>query len=454
MCTPLLGAGYLIGYLRRKGVKCSYIDAIKTRQTIEEIAVICKDDKPDLIAITIMTLFYDNAKSLINRLSPLGIPVVVGGSHVSALPVETLRDTKADYAIYGEGEEVLFELVKFLEGGGRKDRTNKIDIKGLVYRDYKGNIIRNQPAPLIEDLNGLPFPAWDLMDPRTYPFAPHGSIAKEYPIAPVLTSRGCPFNCDYCSVNVVWRNRYRMRSVKNVVDEIEFLIKNYGVKEIHFEDDNLTITKKRITDICHEITRRKLKFIWSCPNGVRVDSLDKETLNIMKKAGCYSLSFGIESGLQEMLNNVNKKLDLSVAKGVVDITKKLGIETRAFFILGLPEETMKTARKTIDFALSLNLDLAGFFTFVPMPGSNIFNKWVRKNDIDVMKIDWSRMNKSGGKNSISICELSPKQLSTLQKGAYRNFYLRPHIVFRMIMKIRPIQLKWLMKRFFSMVKSK
>jgi len=446
MCTPLLGVGYLMGYLKNKGVECEYIDGVKTRQSIKEIVEVCRNKTPDLIAVTIMTVFYNNAKKLINALSQLNIPIVIGGAHVSALPVKTLKDLKGDYAIYGEGEKTLYKLVEHL-----KNKKNDIrKIEGMVYKDNRGNVIKNPPMSLIENLDELPLPAWDLMDPRTYPFAPHGSIAKEYPVAPILTSRGCPFSCDFCSVNVIWRNKYRMRSIENVVDEIEFLVKKYGVKEIHFEDDNLTLTKGRVVKLCKEITRRKLRFIWSCPNGVRIDSLDEETLRFMKRSGCYSLTFGIESGNQEILNNVNKRLNLKVVKRVVDMTKKLGIETRAFFIIGLPGETRRTVEETIDFALSLNLDIAGFFLLALLPGSKIFNEWIKKNGIDMAEIDWTRINKSRGKDPISICNLSSRQICMLYKRAYRKFYLRPHILFRTMGKLRIIQVKWLMKRFLSM----
>jgi len=369
MCTPLLGVGYLMGYLKNKGVECEYIDGVKTRQSIKEIVEVCRNKTPDLIAVTIMTVFYNNAKKLINALSQLNIPIVIGGAHVSALPVKTLKDLKGDYAIYGEGEKTLYKLVEHL-----KNKKNDIrKIEGMVYKDNRGNVIKNPPMSLIENLDELPLPAWDLMDPRTYPFAPHGSIAKEYPVAPILTSRGCPFSCDFCSVNVIWRNKYRMRSIENVVDEIEFLVKKYGVKEIHFEDDNLTLTKGRGVKLCKEITRRKLRFIWSCPNGVRIDSLDEETLRFMKRSGCYSLTFGIESGNQEILNNVNKRLNLKVVKRVVDMTKKSGIETRAFFIIGLPGSTYEKDMKSIGWMIKKRI-FGHFSYYVPFDKEMQYDK--------------------------------------------------------------------------------
>lgn len=448
MCTPMLGVGYLISFLRDNGFECDYIDAVKTKDSISDIVFSCKEKKPDLIAISIMTMFYNNAKELINKLKILNIPIVIGGAHVSALPVYSFEDLNVDYAIYGEGEYPLLGLMELLKSNNISDE-NLLKINGLVFRENSGLIRKNSPSELISDLDSLSMPAWDLMDPRTYPFAPHGSVAKRFPIASILSSRGCPFNCDYCAVNVMWRGKYRMRSIKNVVDEIEFLVKKYGVKEIHFEDDNLTVSKSRIIELCDEIVNRKLGIVWACPNGVRIDTLDLEILKKMKASGCYSLSFGIESGSQKILDGVNKRLDLRIVKHIVDLTTRVGIETRAFFILGLPGETLETINETVEFALELNLEVAGFFILTPLPGTKVFSDWLNRTGFSLADLDWDRLNKSSGKDPISVCDLSSDELSLQYKKAFRRFYLRPKIMWKTMLKVKPLQIKHLFKRFLS-----
>ena len=230
------------------------------------------------------------------------------------------------------------------------------------------------------------------MNPSTYSTAPHGTIVKDFPVAPVLSSRGCPYNCDYCAVNSIWKRKYRTRSIENIVDEIELLIKRYGVKEIHFEDDNLTLNRQRVIELCDEIKRRNLKFSWACPNGIRIDTLDEKLLKRMKESGCYSISFGIESGSQKVLDDVHKRLDLKIVPGVVRTARKVGIETKGFFIVGFPTDTEETIRQTVEFAKSLPLDVAAFFVCMPLPGSKLFEDWLRKVKLKAEEVDWNQIN--------------------------------------------------------------
>ncbi len=444
--TPPVGVGYLAAMLEKKGAECFFLDAIRDRMSPKRIVDLAKRINPDLIGLTVLTPIYKNTKNLVFELKRNGFIVVLGGPHASAIPKETLADMNADFLVFGEGELTIVELCTYLnlKKSVKKGHSKKIvleKIKGLTFRK-NNEILMNPPRELIINIDDIPFPSWHLFPPNKYPFAPQGTMAKNYPIANVVTSRGCPYGCTFCSTNIIWKRRFRTRSAKNIVDEIEMLVEKFGVKEIHFIDDNLTMQKQRVIEMCDELNKRNIKVSWACPNGVRIDRVDRELLRAMKKSGCYSLTFGIESGNQEVLNNINKNINLKQVEEVINMTKEEGIETRGFFIIGLPGESEKTIRQTIDFAKRLPLDFAGFSILVLMPGAELFNRWIKANKINVSNIDWDKFDSYNAK--ISICDVSEKRLKQLCSIANREFYLRPRILFGFLKYIK--QTKWILKR--------
>jgi len=277
--------------------------------------------------------------------------------------------------------------------------------------------------------------------------APHGAFVKKFPVAPIITTRGCPFNCSFCASKCMWMQKLRFRNPIRVVDEIELLNKQYGVKEFHFEDDNFTANKNHAMKVCQEIIRRNLDIVWACPNGVRIDTLDEQLLRIMKKSGCYLLAFGIETGSQEIADNMNKHLDLSKVPEKLKMVRDAGIETWGFFIIGLPGDNVKTISKTIDFAVSNAFRRAQFCIFTPLPGSEIFSKMENKD------YDWDKFNFF---NTAYCTSLQEKEIQELHKKAFRKFYLRPSIIFGLIRNLKLRQVKWLLKRAadYKFLKSK
>ena len=444
--TPPVGVGYLAAMLEKKGAECFFLDAIRDRMSPKRIVELAKKLNPDIMGLTVLTPIYKNTKNLVFELKQNGCTVVLGGPHASALPKETLADMNADFLVFGEGELTIVELCTYLnlkksvkEGHSKKIVLEKI--KGLAFRK-NSEILMNPPRELIINIDDIPFPSWHLFPPNKYPFAPQGTMAKNYPIANVVTSRGCPYGCTFCSTNIIWKRRFRTRSAKNIVDEIEMLVEKFSVKEIHFIDDNLTMQKQRVIEMCDELNKRNIKVSWACPNGVRIDRVDRELLRVMKKSGCYSLTFGIESGNQDVLNKINKNINLKQVEEVIKMTKEEGIETRGFFIIGLPSESEKTIRQTIDFAKRLPLDFAGFSILVLMPGAELFNRWIKANKINVSNIDWDKFDSYNAK--ISICNVSEKRLKQLCSIANREFYLRLRILFGFLKYIK--QTKWILKR--------
>jgi len=429
--SPPMGLGYLCSHLRDKGHQVSLLDINLTHLSRQGISEFVREYKPDAIGISVMCTGIDPVRSIVDVVrSASDVPVIIGGAQVSALPEHTLRYSGADFAVVGEGEQTMAELLSALEDGDSLE-----PVRGLAY--LIDNVFQqNQPRPLIEDLDSLPFPAWDLMPPGKYRIAPILSSAKRFPIAPVVTSRGCPFDCTFCAGKSIWGRTHRFRAAEAVVDEIEMLMKEYGVREVFIGDDNFNLKTSHAAGVCEEILNRRLKIHWACPNGLRVDSLTPELLGLMKRAGCHLVGLGIESASQEILDRAKKALDLSKVRSVCDDIKRAGITAVGFFVLGLPGETKESIMETIEFAKSLPLKRAWFNILAPYPGSELFDIYVARENLDLDKVDWSTFDTSG-KQVARMSSVGPEALDRLQKKAAWSFYARPRILVDLAISQRP-----------------
>ena len=435
--TPPLGLGYIASVLRDNKNDVAILDAQKKSLNIESVVKKIKEINPDILGVSALTSNYCNAKRIIKKIKEErpGIKVVIGGPHASALPESTLKESAADYLVKGEGEYPFLKLVNFL----KKERKDPYHIENLYYKE-NGKIKANPVTAEIENLDEIPFPAWDLIDPREYPLNPHQFFFKKHPIAPIITTRGCPYLCTFCSAGFLLGRKLRLRSPERVVDEIELLVNKFGVKEIHFEDDNFTLVKEHARAICKEIVKRKIKIVWQCPNGIRADALDDGLIRLMKESGCYRLAFGIESGSQEILDRANKKLNLVNVANVMKMVKERGIETQAFFIMGLPGETKETAIETIKFMKELPIDLADISLLNYLPGSRLFSEKYNAGECD--NIDWDEFNYFTAQPTDS---LSQEELKTFQKRAMRQFYLNPKTMFYLLKNINVGQVSHILK---------
>jgi radical SAM superfamily enzyme YgiQ (UPF0313 family) len=286
------------------------------------------------------------------------------------------------------------------------------------------------------------------MDPRTYQKAPHGGVVKAFPVAPIMTTRGCPYECKFCASPKLWQRTIRFRRPEEVVREIKYLVDNFGVKEIHLEDDNFTLKREHAEKICQLILKEKIKVAWATPNGIRADKVDLKLLKLMKKAGCYFVAFGIESGNQEILNNVAKHSNLDIIRKAVSLAHQAGLITQGFFIFGLPGETKQTIRNTIDFAKSLPLDKAQFLMLDIIPGSALWDelKFVKK-------VNW-RLD-SFHEVSWLPPTIDRETLSGAQSLAFREFFFNPKRLLTMIKLIKPSQIKYVIRRLtdFKVIKN-
>ena len=432
LITPPLGLGYISSYLKSKGWETLIVDGLNLNLSNEEIVARCQDC--DIIGITCLSDFYLEVVDLSEKLKQAGKVVVLGGVHPSVLPAQNQGESGADYIVVGEGEVTFEELIRAISLG-----ENPYVIPGVFSQSHQPEF---KSRELFVDLDKLPFPDWEQLDPRTYQKAPHGALVKNFPIAPVVSSRGCPYCCKFCASPRFWGQRLRFRSPANVVAEIEHLIKNFGVKEIHFEDDNLTLRREHIVDICNLMIAKGIKISWATPNGIRADKVDEELLALMKKAGCYYVVFGIESGNQKILDNINKKETLADIAKAVKLAHKLGIMTQGFFILGLPGETEETIKNSINFAKRLPLDRAQFLILDLLPGSALWEEHKNSFAIDYTK-------ESYHEPTWVPDTISPEALKKWQPRAFRSFFFRPGPLFSLVKFFRPSQIRFIIKRLID-----
>ncbi len=306
------------------------------------------------------------------------ILTVVGGPHVTVVPENFLQEAKnVDVAVIGEGEYTMLDLVKVQSG------TMKfVDVKGIAYRQDAG-IKVNPPRPFLKNLDELPYPAYHLVDMELYlnPVKIEYRSFKPRALA-MITSRGCPYDCCFCSVHLHMGRPFRAHSAGYVADHVQYVVDKFRVKNIFFEDDNLTFDLQRMELICDQIVERKIKFNWETPNGIRADRLTLELLKKMKKSGCRSVFFGVESGDQWVSDNIiHKDLDLEKVVEVAKICKKIHLKSGGFYIIGLPGEKIENMHKTVDFALKLKKQYdVGMHLLIATPsyGTKLYEECMKK----------------------------------------------------------------------------
>ena len=421
-----MGLAYLAAMVKDDNVRILDIDA--ERVDPGKFASIIKEGDFDIAGISVVTAaFYSSVElgKVIKTLSPRTL-VIFGGIHPTIMPHEVLGFDFIDLVVKGEGEITFKEIVNCVKNG----ETDLSKIPGVVYRD--GKAIRETPprAPL-NNLDELPFPARNLFKSKEYTYP--DSLYKA--TAPIITSRGCPGKCSFCDSHNICGKSFRPRGARNVVDEIESLIKDRDIREIHIWDDNFATSKARVLGIRDEIIRRKIKAKFAFPSGIRADFLDKEVLSALKEMGAYSLAIGVESGNQEILNRCRKGLRLERIEETMRLIKKLKLETWAFFMIGLPGENVETIKQTIDFAKKLNPDIAKFHILKPFPGTEVYEYLRKKNFIFTQ--DYNKF----GFHTPPIHRLDglePDTMMKWQKAAYRSFYFRPQKILEQILRIKTL----------------
>ncbi len=449
--APNLGLGYLASSLKKDGHNVEIIDSGRLKIDYDDFRKYIQQNQFDIIGFQLYTYQLNSVKrlsSIVKQVSPQ-TTVVVGGPHPSCEPVHTLTYLPSvDFAIMREGERPISKLMRLPKDAyKREDSLSKIE--NLSFRSSNG--IRINQLVFEESLDNIPFPEWSLIDPNKYPNSPHGTFTKNIPAAPILATRGCPFDCDFCGASSVMGKKIRRRSIANIMEEIELLRSQYGVKELHIEDDNFSFKKDFVIDFCNALLKNKLNISWSCPNGIRIDSLDKEMVGVMEKSGCYSIGIGIESGDDLVLKKIGKRLTCrQIEEKITLIKKSTSIKVTGFFLIGHPAEGITEIKKTIRFSKKLPIDKAAFCTLIPLPGTKIFNQWLKDKKITLEQINWDTY--FGYSYKLGISSIDEKTLKKLHRYAIVSFYLRFKIIFSLIHEIKSFQqLKAVIKRAFSII---
>lgn len=431
-----LGIAYIASFIRNKGHSVKLVDVKLFGDAWKEnIIGIIKNEKPSFVGISCVTPAMPDALRIAETVKSVdkNIKVILGGPHPSALPEECISYDNVDLVCFGEGEFTFLELLEGKEFGG---------IKGLCYKDG-GKIKINPPRELISDLDSLPWPAYDLLPVHNYgnPFLGKSII--------MVTGRGCPYNCLFCSSKTINKQRYRLRSIKNVIEEIEYLYNNHGIRGFLFADDTFTLIPKRTEEFCNEIIKRGLKISWGCDT--RVDAVTPELAKLMKKSGCNLVKFGIESGDEKILKVIRKGITLDQVRRAVKIVKSAGIKAHGFFIIGHPYDTEDSIRKTIDFAKSLPLDYAQFSVLTPYPGTDVLDMAKKNEGIELLSHDWGKFRRYD-KPIIRLDKLSPEQLERFHGIAYQEFYMRLSYMAKRLFSTRPSELFSLIGNAFTLLK--
>lgn len=388
-------------------------------------------NNPDIVGISTMyTVFHKDYVDLIRLIKDYDskIRVIVGGNHASSFP-DMMLEAGADQVVVGEGEKAFVDICK----GDRSE---------IVSRD------------LIPDFDDLPLPDLEAIDFPRY-FQVSNPFVMRTPVAGIMTSRGCPHDCCYCTANGVWKRKWRGKDVYSVIEEMMSMIKDYDIREFHFLDDNIAVDKKRLREICAAIIDMDLDIKWATPNGIPYWQLDNDTLDLMKRSGCYRLTFGIESADPEIRKYIGKSFSLAKARSVIWYANKIGIWTICTNIIGFPYETEDQIRRTIDFAKECGTDFATFFTLLPHPSSRVYQDFLKEGLVDPEDA-MSALNEGGARTLY----FSKQEIKNFQRQAYnefvdhriRQYLLHPGEIFQ---KIRSLEdLKYLSRVGYMGIKMK
>lgn len=446
LSSPDLGLGYLAGALKKENHQVDILDCVNLRMTFRKFEDYIAGIDFDIIGFRVFStdLFSVKKSLIIVKNKRPDVKIILGGAHPSAFPEQTLQYfDEADFAIRGEAETGLAALIKNFSN---PNEICKETIPGLIWRE-DGEIKTNSPV-FPESLDTLEHPDWNLINPRNYPFQTSYLIKSKF-VAPLIMTRGCPYQCTFCSCRSVTGHKIRSHSVPYIIEEIKFLKSNFGIQEVCFIDDNFLVFRNIVMELCEQMIRQKLDVRWTC-FGIRLDLIDKEILSLMEKAGCYLLTVGIESGSQRILNHMKKNLTLDLIKEKINLVNtETDIKVIGNFIIGYPLEREDDILKTIKFARTLPLYGANFFPFHPAPGTEIFDALIEKKELKV--IDWEHM---GQDRFPYIPEgISKNRFIWLFFAAYISFYIRPKSILNIIRATRSLKrLKYIFYRLFRTIK--
>ena len=417
---PPLGLCYLSAALKKKRWQTKIIDAEIEGKDIVAIVEEAQNYRPDVIGITATTPTYNSAKKVAKALKArTDVPIVLGGAHVTVMPdaISGANGAAFDYAVVGEGEVTLCELVACLERG--QDTRN---VRGVAFLESDGKLNVAGNRELIENLDELPFPDRESLHLDKYQWAAPGRGLTKF--TTIMMSRGCPFKCIFCSAHAIFGRQLRRRKIDCILDEIAFIKNNFNINHLAFIDDVLTVDHKLILGLCEGLLERELNITWE--GWTRANTFTEEVAQCMRKAGFVRVSFGIESGTPEILEVLKKGVTLEDISKAFEIAKKTGIETRGSVIIGNPFETREAVLKTFSFIKGLdNCDQMHINIATPYPGTELYDM-AKKGEGGLRLLTDDVTNyKRYGDSVIEVNDLSKEDLIELQRKGFMEFYFTP-----------------------------
>ncbi len=419
--APPLGLAYIAAFLREAGHDVAIVDMKHGDHSPDELMAEVREFAPQLVGLGLYTVTVPVARQ-ISRLIKAWAPetrIVVGGPHPAGAPEECARDPHFDFAAVGEGEVMMRDLADTLESGG-----DIRSVAGLWFTevpdDPESELIVNAPRGWIAELDSLPRPARDLLPPLSS-YAMTMFQYREWPASTIYTSRGCPYSCIFCERREILGNRFRVHSADYVVDEMEHLVTEYGIKEIFFYDDTFTLDARRVEQICDTIVDRGLQISWNI--STHVNTVSRELLHKMKRAGCWQIAYGIETGDPLVMKDIMKGTTIDEVRERIEWTVEAGIEAKGLFMIGHPTDTPETIARTVEFARSLPIASANFKITTPFVGTPLRDMAAEYGDI----AEDDYRNYMGDPNEAVFVTngLTREFLMGVQRRAYYRFYSRP-----------------------------
>ncbi|MEW5946520.1 MAG: radical SAM protein [bacterium] len=437
---PQQGIVSLASALKRKKLKVSVTDCQLHRDFLKPLLkAVAEDDDIGFYTTTYSYPFVKGAAAAIKKFNPRA-RIILGGPHASHLPEKLVEDF-ADIVVAGEGEKIL---PRILAGEALEY------VPSVSYKNGNGEVMENPRAGLLEDLDSLPFPAWELLDYKKFSFSHY----RRLPLVSMVTSRGCEFRCIYCASSAVHGHETRMRGIESVVGEIELDVEKYGVRELHIVDDDFTCDVERVKEICRAIISRGLnkKILLAKPNAIRPDRGDREMFDLMKMAGFYFTAIAVESADPEVAKKLGRNTDSGRHYETIAMARKAGLFINTFFLMGSPFDTRETMMKNIKLACSIPTDIVSFFMMKPYPGTPLFSHLVKTGKIEDRN-HCGIPSCNDGKSFYSANDWNEEDLIRLVMFGYKKYYLNPYRFVRLLLRLplfisNPIIL---MKLFFNLL---
>jgi len=437
---PPLGLLYLASYLRNSGRTVSFFDEGSLQNPDDTFLKLLKEICPKYVGLSLYTTNISRAYEIIGRIREISHDVIIiaGGPHATALPEYTLKECpQIDFLAAGEGEETLKELLDDLDAGG-----NGVNVRGLYCqcRSSDADPVFTGTREYIANIDVLPMPAHDLVDLDVYQKNP---ISRGTRVGVIITSRGCPYNCTFCN-KAVFRSVTRRRSPLNVINEIEWLISNSSIDEIYFQDDLFALDRQWLIEFTRLLRQHEIKLPWRML--ARVDILKDDDYRNLREAGCYLIQFGVESGNDDILKDINKQITTQQVINAFAMARKYRFQTYGFFIFGHRLDNYETIMQTFDLAKKLRCDFTSFFLLVPFPGTNVYSCLPADARHDWKRIQYMNWNKE--LEPLSICSVPGTALKQIEEQAGMEYFGRINYLLHNIFSGNDIKLIRLKFRWF------